>query len=131
MRQPIPHGSAVRNDKRYLLYTKLISTNASARENGAVSRAIRYLRSMGLRALAKSSGGSSRAVAANSGIVPDALGLTHIAARHHVELVVLLAEPHGSRDCCSGLAKCGERNIFLAANLRRNLGWHRVILGPR
>ena len=41
MRQQIPRGCAAPSDK---VYGKLISTKASARENGDVSLAIKYFR---------------------------------------------------------------------------------------
>ena len=145
MRQQIRHGSAVRNDKQCFVYPKLISIKASARENGEVILASKYLRSIGWRSSGKLIGRQQARMGrkfwpcnlsshcagrhAHLRIIPNALGLAHVAARHHIELVVLLAEPHGSRDCCSGLAKRGERNIFLVANLRRNLSRHRLILG--
>ena len=49
-------------------------------------------------------------------IVANALGLPHVAARHHVKLAVCFAEPHGSRNARSGFAKSGQRNIFLTMN---------------
>jgi len=52
-----------------ILYSKLISMNASARENGDDSFANKYLRVIVLRALGQSSGGNSRAVPPNSGPV--------------------------------------------------------------
>ena len=55
----------------------------------------------------------------NFGIVPDSFVLAGVAAGHHVELVILLAEPDRSRDSNAVLAEGREGNIFLPADFRR------------
>ena len=41
-------------------------------------------------------------------IVANALGLTHIAARHYVEFSIFLAEPHWSWNAYAGFSKCSQ-----------------------
>jgi hypothetical protein len=61
-------------------------------------------------------------------IVADALHLARIAARHHIEMVALFAEPNRRRDLVPILAERSQRNIFLSANCPRNLRSHIAIV---
>ncbi len=65
------------------------------------------------------------------GIVPNPLGLPHIAARHHVKLARVLAKPNRRGNPHSSLAKRGQRNIFLTLKRRGNLARHGSILEER
>jgi len=57
-------------------------------------------------------------------IIANPLGLSHIAARHHIEMAVVLAEPDGRGNRDSGLAKCREGDVFLIVNGGWNLAGH-------
>jgi len=59
-------------------------------------------------------------------IIADPLRLSHVAARHHIELAVVLAKPHRRRDCRAGLAKRCQGNIFLGLNGRRDRAGHKT-----
>ena len=64
-------------------------------------------------------------------IVANPFRLAHVAAGHYVEFAAIFSKPHWRGDAGSGLAKCGQRNIFLIVNGGRNLTWHGFYLNPR
>ncbi len=57
-------------------------------------------------------------------VVPNALRLAHVVARHDIKLAVLFAEPYWCRNTDAGFAECGQGNVFLAADCGRNLTCH-------
>ncbi len=61
-------------------------------------------------------------------VVADAFALSHIGARHDVKLSVCFAEPDWSRNAHAGLAKSGQRYIFLTMNRGGNLACHGSIV---
>lgn len=61
-------------------------------------------------------------------IVANTFRLTHIAARHHVQLAVILTEPDRRCDAQAVFAKRLQRNIFLIRNGMGNLTRHEMIV---
>ena len=54
--------------------------------------------------------------------------LARIRAGHHIEVAVVLAKPNGRSDTFAIFAECGQPNVFLSLNGRRNLVGHRDIV---
>ena len=61
-------------------------------------------------------------------IIPNPFRLSHIAARHYVDLAAFLSKPHRSGDPHSCLAKRCQRNVILTLNGGGNLTRHETIL---
>jgi hypothetical protein len=59
-------------------------------------------------------------------VIPYAFVFSRIAAGHHVQLFILLAEPDRSGDCRAIFPKTDQADIFLAMNRGRN--WHGIIV---
>lgn len=57
-------------------------------------------------------------------IIADALGLSHVVARHHVELVIIFSEPNGRGDAYAIFAEGFERNVFLTGDCSWNRTGH-------
>src|SRR6202142_1613339 len=57
---------------------------------------------------------------ANFGIISDSFVLAGVAARHHVKLVIPLAEPDWGVDRIAVLAEAGKRDVLLSMDLRRD-----------
>src|SRR6202044_126676 len=64
-------------------------------------------------------------------IVANALRLTHIAACHHVQLFTIFSEPNRSCHLRPALAKRRERDVFSAANCKRNCPGHETIVATK
>jgi hypothetical protein len=64
-------------------------------------------------------------------IVANALRLTHIAACHHVQLFTIFSEPNRSCHLRPALAKRRERDVFSAANCKRNCPGHATIVATK
>jgi len=60
------------------------------------------------------------------GIVPNALGLAHVTARHHVKPIAIFSKPDRRRNACTILSECSQRDIFLIADCRGNLPRHNL-----
>jgi hypothetical protein len=61
-------------------------------------------------------------------VVANALDLPRLADGHDIEFSVVFPEPHGRGDGDSGLAKCGQRYVFLIMNCGRDFVCHSAIL---
>jgi hypothetical protein len=61
-------------------------------------------------------------------IVANTFRLPHIAARHHVQLAIILTKPDRRRDAHAVFAKRLQRNIFLIRHRIGNLACHEKIV---
>jgi hypothetical protein len=92
------------------------------------SSMLRWLQNAGLRVKLRSSHLSPNRARRHAylWIIANPLGLSQIAACHHIELAAFFPKPHGSSDARSGLTKRCERNVFLTLDRGGNLAWHKV-----